>query len=299
MEKIHSFFIPDSENCTNKEKLVKILAEKIFLNFECVYCSYIKQKSFKNFRNLQKHMNDVGHCMMHIDNLGEFINLYDYSKDNQRILEKYILNQTDENRIFTSKDFAEFEIVEIAHENTLNGSDSDDEWISLNEEEVEFIESDENVSDQEKKALEGLLDPNKKYDLRKFALIKAKKLNTGELLLPNQKKLGSKKYTLYYQQYYRERLDINEMRKFLLKEDKELDSRALMVSTYQDVKKRYVLAKKMTLKQETRLRNIEHRKIDKVKFRYLKKTQRQKMNKDMRHNLVLTKHFREQNLQSN
>lgn len=37
--------------------------------------------------------------------------------------------------------------------------------------------------------------------------------------------------------------------------------------------------------------------IDKLKFRFIKQKNKDEMNKNLRHNKILTKHYREQNLQ--
>ena len=65
----HSFFICDEDNCTDKEKLVNKLAQKVQKDLECIFCDYYKHKTFKTFQDVQNHMVSLGHCMMNPDYL--------------------------------------------------------------------------------------------------------------------------------------------------------------------------------------------------------------------------------------
>ena len=77
MKAEHSFFIPDIGNCIDVVGLLKKLANKIAKDLTCIYCEHTKSKTFKSFRDVQKHMKDLGHCMINPDFLSEYREFYD------------------------------------------------------------------------------------------------------------------------------------------------------------------------------------------------------------------------------
>ena len=111
---------------------------------------------------------------MNIDDMGEFMDFYDYSLINQNIVKKYFLD--DQSKFgFTKKEIDEFEIIDE------EGQPEKREENSYSKDQIEFY-----------------LDPSKKYDLRKFILSKCKKKSNGELQLPDKTILVNKKLDLYY-----------------------------------------------------------------------------------------------------
>lgn len=77
----HSFFIPDAEYCTEIDGLLEYLAEKVGLNYICLWCNE-KGKTFYTLGGVRKHMIDKGHTMMLYEGsvLAEYVPYYDYSK---------------------------------------------------------------------------------------------------------------------------------------------------------------------------------------------------------------------------
>lgn len=81
MSKVHSFFLPDVEYVVDVEELLTYLGKKIALGKLCLWCSE-GYKSFGSVKAAQQHMNDKGHCKIHLetsDELVEFSDFYDYS----------------------------------------------------------------------------------------------------------------------------------------------------------------------------------------------------------------------------
>ena len=305
MKKKHSFFICDETNCTSKIDIIKLLAEKIFVSFECIFCNIIKDKTFKTFGDVQKHMVDMGHCMMNQDDIGEFKKFYDYSEENEKIIQKYILNENGSFK-FTKEDLEEFEIIEIAGED--EEVDNPEEWVSVSEEELEaFTQTDkkttideenkiENEEGEEKDLISKILDPSKQYDLRRFVMSKSKKLSNGELKLPNDKILGNKKYALYYNQNYREYFDLKKMRKFLTENKVVSDCKALIEAPYGKVKEMYLQAYKLENSKKSKVTKDLNRKNEKIRIRIMRKKQKTEFRKDKKHNKVLTTYHKDQTL---
>lgn len=303
MKKKHSFFICDETNCISKIDIIKILAEKIFVNFECIFCNIVKDKNFKSFGDVQKHMTDVGHCMMNQDDFGEFKKFYDYAEDNQKIIEKYILNENGSFK-FTKEDLEEFEIIEIAGED--EEVENPEEWVSVSEEELENftkidkegqdLKDDKIDNDDQKDLISKILDPKKQYDLRRFVMSKSKKLFNGELKLPNEKILGNKKYALYYNQNYREYFDLKKMKKFLTDNKVISDSKALIEAPYGQVKKMYLQAYKLENSKKSKVMKDLNKKNEKIRIRLMKNHQKREYNTFKKHNKVLTTYHKDQTL---
>lgn len=76
----HSFFIPDTEFCTDLEGLLFYLAEKVSRDFICLWCND-RGKTFYSLDAVRKHMIDKGHCKMIHEGLAlaEYAEFYDYS----------------------------------------------------------------------------------------------------------------------------------------------------------------------------------------------------------------------------
>nr|XP_031839893.1 zinc finger protein 622 isoform X2 [Nomia melanderi] len=76
----HSFFIPDTEYCTDIKGLLTYLGEKIYAGYMCIWCNDTG-KSFQSAEAARSHMVDKGHCkMLHEgDALAEYAEFYDYS----------------------------------------------------------------------------------------------------------------------------------------------------------------------------------------------------------------------------
>lgn len=76
----HSFFIPDTEYCTDLEGLLYYLGEKVANNFICLLCNG-RGKTFYSLDAVRKHMIDKCHCqMLHEGSaLTEYADYYDYS----------------------------------------------------------------------------------------------------------------------------------------------------------------------------------------------------------------------------
>ncbi|XP_005177355.1 cytoplasmic 60S subunit biogenesis factor ZNF622 [Musca domestica] len=80
MSVAHSFFIPDTEYCTDVEGLIHYLGEKVAVFFICLWCND-RGKTFYSLDAVRKHMIDKGHCQMLHEGLAlaEYADYYDYS----------------------------------------------------------------------------------------------------------------------------------------------------------------------------------------------------------------------------
>ncbi|XP_067634705.1 cytoplasmic 60S subunit biogenesis factor ZNF622 [Eurosta solidaginis] len=80
MSVAHSFFIPDTEFCTDLEGLLYYLGEKVANYFICLWCND-RGKTFYSLDAVRKHMVDKGHCQMLHEGLAlaEYADYYDYS----------------------------------------------------------------------------------------------------------------------------------------------------------------------------------------------------------------------------
>jgi len=80
MSVAHSFFIPDTEYCTDIEGLIYYLGEKVANYFICLWCND-RGKTFYSLDAVRKHMLDKGHCQMLHEGvaLAEYAEYYDYS----------------------------------------------------------------------------------------------------------------------------------------------------------------------------------------------------------------------------
>ena len=81
----YSFYLPDSEYCTDIEGLLGYCSEKIRIGHICLYC----QKMFKSEESVLKHMRDKSHCKILYEagkDLDEFGVFYDFSEANKEYL---------------------------------------------------------------------------------------------------------------------------------------------------------------------------------------------------------------------
>ncbi|EDV99902.1 zinc finger protein 622 [Drosophila grimshawi] len=80
MSLTHSFFIPDTDYCTDIEGLLYYLGEKVANYFICLWCND-RGKTFYSLDAVRKHMVDKGHCQMLHEGvaLAEYAEYYDYS----------------------------------------------------------------------------------------------------------------------------------------------------------------------------------------------------------------------------
>ena len=76
----HSFFLPDPEFISNLEGLMCYLGAKVGQGKMCLWCDD-KGKRFSSVQDVQRHMQDKGHCkLLHeADSLLEYDEWYDYS----------------------------------------------------------------------------------------------------------------------------------------------------------------------------------------------------------------------------
>jgi len=76
----HSFFLPDPEFIINLEGLMCYLGAKVGQGKMCLWCDD-KGKRFSSVQDVQRHMQDKGHCkLLHeADSLLEYDEWYDYS----------------------------------------------------------------------------------------------------------------------------------------------------------------------------------------------------------------------------
>ncbi|PVU90466.1 hypothetical protein BB559_004609 [Furculomyces boomerangus] len=77
MEKLHSFFIPDSDYLIDLSGLVGYLGEKITVANVCLYCNG-RGKGLRSLEAVRKHMNDLGHCKIAYDTEVDILEISDY-----------------------------------------------------------------------------------------------------------------------------------------------------------------------------------------------------------------------------
>ena len=268
MNKKHSFFICDEEFAKNKEGIVKEMAEKIFTDFTCIYCIYTKKKEYPSFRSVQMHMFETGHTLMNPEYLNDYARFYDYSIKYQEILEKY--------KNFQPHDFA----IEF-------NDDQSEEW-----EDEDKLEDITEEKENEPKV------PKTKNELKKFLKSKFTKNHLGELVLPNNKIIGTKRYLRYYNQYYTNNFF---QRNFYIKalENRKVisDSNALMV--YNDLAELKKIYKTTIFEEDNerkKLIKLQNKQIQLVDELYNKKLLKQRVRKDLRHNYTLNKFFKDRNM---
>lgn len=270
MNKVHSFFICEEEYARDKLGIIKELAQKIFTDFMCINCQYVKRKEFKSFRSVQIHMIELGHCMMNPEYLSDFKRFYDYSGEYQRIVQKYELKQTqqspqDSSKLKPSKTIAE-----------------DDEW--------EDVSEDENQSQAAKQT--------SKTQVKMLLSNHFKRNHLGELILPNNKLLGTKKYLKYYNQRF---TNYEFQRNFYvraLENHKVINTNTdLMVyNNLEELKKIYKLT---VVKEENKMKTLvkdQNRQFQKMDRFYSKKLLTSRVRKDRLHNFVLNKHYVDRNM---
>ncbi|VDM92248.1 unnamed protein product [Onchocerca ochengi] len=79
MSKLHGFFLPDAEFCTDVSGMLYYLGLKIGSGNMCLVCN--ERKRFSSLDACQKHMRDKGHCRVasSMNEMIEFEDFYDYS----------------------------------------------------------------------------------------------------------------------------------------------------------------------------------------------------------------------------
>ena len=308
----HSFFICDEENCTDKQKLINLLATKSQKNLECIFCDYVKHRSFKNFQDVQKHMVDLGHCMMNPGYLHDYDDLYDYSEENMEYIKKYMVEGSEGGN---ANDYLEFEVVDEKGKKIRKPKtdDNEDEWVNISEEEEnedqEVAEGDLVIKEEKQtenftekngriKISGNLIDPKKKYNLRKFMVRKARINHIGELILPNNKLLGTKKYRIYYNQRYRDN-EFQRMHLIKALEARKIIDRSTDVMVRYDLQElRKIYNSTIAIDDKNRLDKTKklNQQLQKEDQEYRRLFINRNLKKDKRHNLTLSKHYRDRNL---
>lgn len=75
----HGFFIPDAEYCSDVTGLIEFLGMKVGCGNVCIWCNK-RSKKFRTLDACQKHMRDLAHCRINVDNdhIVEYLDFYDY-----------------------------------------------------------------------------------------------------------------------------------------------------------------------------------------------------------------------------
>lgn len=318
MKAEHSFFIPDIGNCIDVVGFLKKLATKIAKDMDCIFCEHKKNKTFKSFRDLQKHMKDMGHCMINPDFISDYKQFYDYTDDNMAFLEKYFVcvgeNKEAEVAIYEPKD--NLKNIDLK----IEGEEDDDDWEDLDEEDAEW-ESEEpnldkvNASSENRKEEaptywfkkvkigEMILDLSSEFHFRNFMINNSKKTEIGEIVLPNQKTIGNRKYAAYYKQNIPSHWLYSSKQLLEILSDKGAipkgDEDAVALYSHQDLRKLYVKTVYNERNMNVVVRTREDIKNENnLKRKMMINTQRNDK-RDKRHNKILTKYFMDQNLAFN
>lgn len=194
-----NFSISDEASCKKKEELIRYLASQTHKESSCIFCF----RKFKSPESVQQHMVEKDHTHMNDEYFGQYERFYDFREENRRIAremaEKFKNLPGENNLVLRIKADPNADIKEDTAKPAVDGAEAEDgEW-----------EDDDISIGAESREADGKLQPhldaaNKKL-LEKFRFRRAKRLDTGELLLPNGKIAGHRAYLRYYKQQLRTR----------------------------------------------------------------------------------------------
>ena len=174
MKKTYGFHVLYENSCTKKEALIKYLAKLIHKDNVCIYCG----QNFKSGESTQKHLVSKQHTTMNEEYFGQYERFYDFREENRKIAidmqERFKHVKTDNQFVYSIKNKEE-------KKDTPAVEASADE-----------IEEDEDWEDDQESGDQSLAE---KYNIRK-----AKRLDTGELLMPSGRIAGHRDYIVYYKQ---------------------------------------------------------------------------------------------------
>ena len=206
----HGFFVPQVEYCKDDKGLIKYLHEKVEVGLLCIFCD---NKGFRDFLTpaaVRSHMTDKRHTFLNISaGFEEFEEFYDFSVLFEERVEtqkgyKYIPGlqehtvEVDESGTSRQRErrTARVPVRTIgAQEAQPSEHQIEEELANVDEQESEGEEwSDVEGEEGEEKPI---------TNIRKYVFYKPSILQSGELLLPNGKLLGNRKYNHLYRQYFR------------------------------------------------------------------------------------------------
>lgn len=183
MKKNFGFHVLYETSCKNKEKLIKYLAKMIQVENICIYCG----SNFKSADSTQKHLLSKQHTEMNEEYFGQYERFYDFREENRKIAmdmqERFKHVKTDNQFVYSIKNKEE---------------KKDTPAVEASPEEIE--EDGDWEDDQESESGDSSLA--EKYNIRK-----AKRLDTGELLMPSGRIAGNRDYIVYYKQHLKFRDD--------------------------------------------------------------------------------------------
>lgn len=319
----HGFFIPDSDNCRNLAGLVKHMAQKVFEDFECIFCEHTKHIAFKAYGDAQNHMKDMGHCMINLDFFGEFKQHYDFTADNMRFIEKYFEKVVENIEEGVVEYRPKKDLLNIHYK--INEDGEVEDWLDMDEQEDDEDSTDKvDPADSELKASDSsfkeigsnlsnsykytkakigdqILDLKSDYHFKNFMIENAQKTAIGELILPNKKLIGNKDFALYYNQNYPSSFLFNSERLLGILQDKGVikTSDALVTYSHQQLRKLYLA----TVHSQKYNNGVEVIALNKMTEKFHKEKNLLKVKRDMksdsRHNTVFSKHYRERNVAFN
>lgn len=266
MEKEHGFFILEADFVKDKNGLLKEIVEQIFKDFGCLFCQFVKKKDWGSWRAAQTHMLEVGHCLMNPDYISYYSKHYDYSKALKDLKEKYGEHAT--------ADQAEGE---------------DEEWEDLDDQGVPTKPQTSANGTQE-------TDGATRQQWKQYTKKLFKKNEIGELVMPDGRTLGTRKYWLYYDQWLSHSFQRNFYTKAL--EDKLSPEEKEELATKSIVELKETYQNKVVELDERYRHHVrrEFNKLQKMNQLYSYKLLRQRTRKDKRHNYTLNKHYVDRNM---
>jgi hypothetical protein len=199
----------DDHNCIKQQELYETyLAEIVFIQNKCIFCGkwvyfrLIKDDNsrhvFKNWDAAQRHMRDMGHCKMNPEAMDLVDEFYDYSEENLKFLQRKFDNLQIKlkNEIETNK--SEEVIIE---EDEWEDCDSEEEEEILEEKIGQENETKKEEEDEQYVLIRGYWHPLRdKIVTSKFIRDNLEINDKEEVVLPNGKILGNRKYAKYYKQ---------------------------------------------------------------------------------------------------
>ncbi len=274
MEVAHGFFLVEEDFLVDREGLLKEIVDQIFCDNACLFCQFVKKRDWGSWKAAQHHMVETGHCLINPDFLSYYTKFYDYSKALEGAKVKY----------------GDQAAVEVPAE-------EDDGWIDIEEESNELAEDKSQKDGQSSAAKNGGRKVSSRMEWKHFIQKQFKKNALGELVMPDNRILGVRRFRKYYEQ---PATNNPFQRNFFLKALREKigeEETALMV--HMDIKELREAYQLEVLEERNALRIARLRELKAVhqkNMRWERRLNRTRVRKDRMHNYTLNKHYVDRNM---
>lgn len=276
MEMAHGFFLLEEDYLVDREGLLKEIVEQIFQDNACLYCQFVKKRDWGSWKAAQHHMLETGHCLLNPDFLSNYAKFYDYSKALEGAKAKYGGQAAGEVQA------------------------DDDGWIDIDEEDEEGDELTEDKPKEEGQsaaAKEAGRKVSSRSEWKSYLQKQFKKNALGELVMPDNRVLGVRKYRKYYEQPANNNPFQRDYFLKALREKIGDEETALMV--HMDIKELKEAYQLRVLEEENALRMAhlrEMRAVHQKNMHWERRLNRTRVRKDRMHNYTLNKHYVDRNM---